>query len=129
VPVRWPDQAFGTTWIGWTELASVDWDERAAAPDSRLHQYRRTDDGLKFIGKASWSAGFARAVGLAGDEPRTWPEGSEWLVGDVLYRSEVMTRREAVPEHGEWKPVWDVMAALAAVHGDENVRLVAWFDN
>ena len=68
-------------------------------------------------------------TGTRADEPRTWPEGSEWLIDDVLYRSEVVTRREAVPEHGEWKPVWDVMAALAPVHGDENVRLIVWFDN
>jgi hypothetical protein len=129
---QWPEQAFGTTWISWAELASVDWDERAAAPDSRLHEYRQTDEGLKLVGKSGWSAAFARAVGLtsgSGDESRTWPEGSEWLVDDVLYRSEVMTRRGAVPENGEWKPVWDVMAALAALHGDENVRLVVWFDN
>lgn len=129
---QWPDQAFGTTWISWAELKSIDWDERAATPDSRLHQYRQTDEGLKLIGKASWSAQFARAAGLAakpGDEPQTWPEGREWLVDDVLYRSEVMTRRGAVPRDGEWKPVWTVMEALAALHGDDNVRLVVWFDN
>nr|WSW68060.1 hypothetical protein OG461_18700 [Streptomyces sp. NBC_00995] len=39
-----------------------------------------------------------------------------------------MTRREAVPREGEWKPVWSVMEAPAAVHGDENVRLTVWFD-
>ncbi|MFG2557374.1 hypothetical protein [Streptomyces sp. NPDC048496] len=39
-----------------------------------------------------------------------------------------MTRREAVPVDGDWKPVWTVMETLAAIHGDTNVRLAAWFD-
>ncbi|WP_406500059.1 hypothetical protein OG936_36625 [Streptomyces sp. NBC_00846] len=63
------------------------------------------------------------------DEAQEWPEGSEWLIGDALYRSEKLRRRDAVPETGEWKPVWMVMEALASQHGDDNVRLVVWFGN
>ncbi|WP_256463461.1 hypothetical protein [Kitasatospora sp. RG8] len=40
-----------------------------------------------------------------------------------------MRRRDAVTEDGEWKPVWTVMEALASTHGDDNVRLVVWFDS
>ncbi|MFD8205564.1 hypothetical protein ACFV2S_04000 [Streptomyces sp. NPDC059695] len=39
-----------------------------------------------------------------------------------------MSRRDAVPERGAWAPVWATMRALADVHGDEQVRLVVWFD-
>ncbi|MFJ6634737.1 hypothetical protein ACIQMR_25590 [Streptomyces sp. NPDC091376] len=129
---QWPDQAYGTTWITWAELKAVDWDEPAEKPDSRLHQYRQTADGLRLTGKASWSPRFAQAVGLSEPGPdhvQEWPEGSEWLIGDTLYRSVKLHRRAAVPDDGEWKPVWTVMEALASQHGDDNVRLVVWFDN
>ncbi|GGS74435.1 hypothetical protein GCM10010222_14290 [Streptomyces tanashiensis] len=117
-----------TTWITWAEVKAVDWDEPAEKPDSRLHQYRRTPDGLRFSGKSGWSREFAEAVGLRAGEAREWPEGSEWLVGDTLYRSVTIRRREAVPEI-EWQPVWKAMETLAAQHGDDNVRLVVWFDS
>lgn len=32
--------AIGTTWISWSELANVDWDEAALRPDPRTHEYR-----------------------------------------------------------------------------------------
>ncbi|WP_351226092.1 hypothetical protein [Streptomyces sp. NPDC002133] len=124
-----PDQAYGTTWITWAEIKEVDWDEPAEKADSRLHEYRQTPDGLRLTGKAAWSPRFAQAVGLQPGEDREWPEGTEWLIGDTLYRSEKIRRRDAVPATGEWKSVWTVMEALAAQHGDDNVRLVVWFDN
>ncbi|MFF2222807.1 hypothetical protein ACFVV7_05800 [Streptomyces globisporus] len=38
-------------------------------------------------------------------------------------------RRDAVTETGEWRPVWEAMKQLAEQHGDDNVRLVVWFDD
>ncbi|MBB4986247.1 MULTISPECIES: hypothetical protein [Streptomyces] len=123
------DGFHSTTWITWGEVKAVDWDEPAEKPDGRLHQFRRTPDGLRMTGKASWSSEFAEAVGLEMGERREWPEGSEWLVGDTLYRSVTIHRRDAVTATGEWQAVWKAMEALAAQHGDDNVRLVVWFDD
>ncbi|MFH9725483.1 hypothetical protein ACH4M4_21335 [Streptomyces sp. NPDC017254] len=124
-----------TSWITWAEVRAVDWDEQAEKPDSRLHEFRRTPGGLRFTGKASWSREFAEAVDpgpspvrLGPGEAREWPEGSEWLIGDTIYRSVTLRRRDAVPE-SEWQPVWRAMETLAAQHGDDNVRLVVWFDS
>ncbi|MFE9181405.1 hypothetical protein ACFYN5_34750 [Streptomyces sp. NPDC007126] len=117
------------TWITWAEVQAVDWDEPAEKPDSRLHQYRRAPDGLRMTGKSSWSPAFAEAVGLEAGEAREWPAGSEWLVGDTLYRAVTIRRKDAVTQTGEWQPVWKVMKELAAQHGDDNVRLVVWFDS
>ncbi|MFV5994779.1 hypothetical protein ACNPQM_20495 [Streptomyces sp. NPDC056231] len=129
----WPDQAHSCTWITWAELKAVDWDEMAERPDSRIHEYRDTPHGLRLVGKASWSPRFARAVGIpepvAGGYGQEWPEGSEWLIDDVLFRSVKLCRRDAVTDTGEWQPVWNAMKALAEQHGDENVRLVVWFDD
>ncbi|MFJ4467214.1 hypothetical protein ACIP2X_06775 [Streptomyces sp. NPDC089424] len=123
------DGFHGTTWITWAEVKAVDWDEPAEKPDSRLHEYRRTPNGLRMTGKSSWSPAFAQAVGLEMGEVREWPEGSEWFVGDTLYRSVTVRRRDAVTDTGEWQPVWRTMEALAAQHGDDGVRLVVWFDD
>ena len=46
---QWPDQAYGTTWVSWAELVAIDWTEEAEAPDSRLHRYRQTPEGLKLV--------------------------------------------------------------------------------
>ncbi|MFI2114425.1 hypothetical protein ACH489_08150 [Streptomyces rubiginosohelvolus] len=123
------DGFHSATWITWAEVKAVNWDEPAEKPDSRLHQYRQTPSGLRMTGKASWSAEFAEAVGLERGHVREWPEGAEWLIGDTLYRSVTIRRRDAVTETGEWRPVWEAMRGLAEQHGDDNVRLVVWFDD
>ncbi|MFJ8434667.1 hypothetical protein ACIQ9P_25545 [Kitasatospora sp. NPDC094019] len=117
------------TWITWAEVKAVDWDEPAEKPDRRLHEFRRTPEGLGLTGKSGVSPAFAKAVGLRPGEVREWPEGTEWLIGDTLYRSVIIRRRDAVSGTGQWQPVWDAMKGLAAQHGDDNVRLVVWFDD
>lgn len=133
----WGSSAHSASWIGWNELRRVDWDEPGETTDQRIHEYEAVDGTWVLVSKAAWSARFAKAAGLPLHPPtgtvgygRTdWPEGREWRDDGRLYRLERMTRREAVPSEGEWKPVWSVMEALAAVHGDESVRLTVWFDN
>ncbi|WP_327171855.1 hypothetical protein OG471_21265 [Streptomyces sp. NBC_01336] len=133
----WGSGAHSSSWIGWGEVKCVDWDEPGETTDRRIHEYEVVDGAWVLVSKAAWSAHFAKAAGLPLHPPpgtvdyggTDWPEGTEWRDGDRLYRVERMTRREAVPAEGEWKPVWSVMEALAEVHGDENVRLTVWFDN
>lgn len=123
--------AFSASWIGWDEIGAINWDEPAARPDARLHRYASGEDGeWHLAGKAAQDPVFAEHVGLspARAAARPWPAGSQWLIGDRLYRSEVLTRREAIRAGGEWEPVWAVMATLAGLHGGANVRLVVWFD-
>jgi hypothetical protein len=122
---------FGLSWIGWDEIQAIDWDQPAARPDARLHQYGRDKTGAwRYAGKGATSeslaAQLARTAGPATDG--TWPAGSEWLIGQRLYRSEVLTRRDAIRPGDDWDPLWAVMSALAAVHNASNVRLVVWFD-
>ncbi|MEV6276956.1 hypothetical protein [Nocardia sp. NPDC051832] len=130
----WGVDAHSATWIGWDEIAQLDWSEPADEPDSRIHEFKRGPGGeWEPVGKAAWSARFAEVLGKS-DRPaldygESWPEGTEWIDGDTMFRVVRLTRREVIPEGGSWQPTWDVMAALAAVHGAANVRLVVWFDN
>ncbi|WP_432011354.1 hypothetical protein [Streptomyces cucumeris] len=126
---------FGTTWIGWDEVLTIDWDEPAVPRATDIARYRRLPDGtLELSHRGDWSRGFARASGidtLSVDPDRVgelWAEGTAWDVGTTVFRAERARRRDAVPADGPWQPVWTVMRALAGVHGDAQVRLVVWFD-
>ncbi len=126
-------EAKWSSWVTWQEIQSVDWDEPADLVDARLHEYHRTPEGQwRFVQKAAWSRAAFEAQGLdvppPGTPPLIWPRGSAWTSGDVQFRAEVLTRRDAVPAGGAWQPVWDVMTVLGRLHGDDNCRLVVWFD-
>jgi len=123
----------GATWVLWSEILGIDWDEPAERTDSRIHAFHRDADGeWGYHHKAGYDPAFVEAAGEPPVDPRTgiaaWPPGSEWLVGDTLYRAEVLRRRDAVRADGPWQPVWDMMRILASLHGPEYVRLVVWFD-
>ncbi|MEV6327625.1 hypothetical protein [Streptomyces sp. NPDC051909] len=114
---EWGRDGHDPSWIGWPELTRVDWSEPAERPEERAHRYRRGPDG-------DWVL-----VGRVFPDRSDRAEGESWEWDGELFRMERMTRREAVPADGEWRPVWTTMGALAEVHGEENVRLVVWFDN
>lgn len=136
---EWGRDGHSATWISWAELKRVDWAEPAEQVDARVHEYRRTEDGWVMSGKAAWDGRVAEVVGLSRRrdpgrlftyEAHDWPEGTEWPDGeDRLYRIGRLTRRDAIAPDGDWKPLWTVMETLAALDGDENVRLTVWFDN
>jgi hypothetical protein len=127
-----PVAALWPTWVSWPEIQAVDWDEPAEHADARLHRYERVDGLWKAAGKASWSPDVFEAQGIPAPPPGTypaiWPEGSEWTDGDVQFRAERLTRRDAVRVGDAWQPVWEAMGLLARLHGDQHCRLVVWFD-
>ncbi|MEE1808609.1 hypothetical protein [Streptomyces sp. BE133] len=57
-----------------------------------------------------------------------FPEGSQWVDGDQMFRVERLSRRDAVPDD-QWGPIWSVMGTLADLHGSDDVRLTVWFDD
>lgn len=62
--------------------------------------------------------------------------GTTWITGDELAcvdwdetdGSGVRSRRGVAGDATHWGPVWEVMRTLGGLHGNENVRLVVWFD-
>ncbi|MFG2913712.1 hypothetical protein ACGF0D_12575 [Kitasatospora sp. NPDC048298] len=131
----WGEAAFGATWLGWNEILAVDWDEPALPRATRITRYRRLPEGtLELVHTEDWSRAFARASGVntltvdPGRIGELWAEGTEWDTGALLFRAERHRRRDAVPADGSWQPVWTVMRTLADVHGEQNVRLVVWFE-
>ncbi|TLS40507.1 hypothetical protein FE633_41190 [Streptomyces montanus] len=142
----WGGAAFGVTWLGWDEVLAIDWDEPALPRATDIARYRRLpDQRLELVHRSVWSRGFARASGVdtlttdPGRISELWDEGTEWHVGNTVFRAERARRRDAVPPpaggdgnhkdgDSSWEPVWSVMRTLAGVHGEQHVRLVVWFD-
>lgn len=94
--------ALWPTWIGWNEIQQIDWNEPAEHADARLHRYERNDTGRwVFRYKGSWSREALEAQGVPvpppGTAPTPWPDGSVWTKGDVQFRAERLTRRDAIP--------------------------------
>ncbi|MEV7372910.1 hypothetical protein AB0O51_18755 [Streptomyces sp. NPDC090301] len=122
------------SWVSWAEIKRVDWDEESAETDAYIREYYRDQQGDWQFLQRHYSAP-QRFVDLCGQpapiavRPREhFPEGSQWVDGDQMFRVERLRRRDAVPDH-EWGPVWTVMRTLAELHGDDDVRLVVWFDD
>ncbi|MEV7175724.1 hypothetical protein [Kitasatospora sp. NPDC093679] len=112
----WGRDAHGASWVSWAELAAVDWDEPAEAVDERVEEYSLVP-----------TRGWVR-TGKSFRDTGGRPEGAAWIQDGRLLRTVRMVRRDAVPPDGPWAPVWQVMGALAGVHGAANVRLVVWFE-
>ncbi|MET9372865.1 hypothetical protein ABZX98_01735 [Streptomyces sp. NPDC002992] len=122
------------SWVSWAELKRVDWDERSERPDAYIHEYGRDPRGdWQFLRRhSSPPQRFAELCGqpvrVAARPSEHFPEGTQWVDGDRMFRVERLRRRDAVPDD-QWGPVWTVMRTLADLHGDEDVRLVVWFDD
>lgn len=125
--------AYGYSWISWAEIKAIDWNEAGEAADTRLHRYRRAEDGSPLHeGQQRWWPEFARRItpddtwGLeATFNPKVWPVGQEWEIEGALYRAEKTQRMVCL----DWsvRRLFAVLAALAEFHGDEGVRMVVWF--
>jgi hypothetical protein len=85
--LEYPDH--GGTWIGWSDIKQIDWEEKAEYVDSRIHRYRRNEQGeLVYEGKSAGNREFAERVGYdqcLDDQEQVWD------LGDVVYQS----KREA----------------------------------
>lgn len=121
-------EAYGATWVLAEELATIDWDELAEGPDERVHHYRRDADGaLRYVTKSGQLRDLNGLAESVGGLYRGYPEGTEWVVGEHVYRIETVRRREALDKFLELG--LHITADLAAQFGGRNVRWVAWFDD
>ncbi|MFD9501161.1 hypothetical protein [Streptomyces sp. NPDC060035] len=126
--------AHSPSWISWAELEAAAWDEPAALQvNPQAFEYRRGSDGDWVC--CGWGTSCERLAELTGTSLQTvaragdrWPEGTEWVDGERLFRISRLSRRQAVRDE-DWGDLWAVMRTLAKRHGPDHVRLVVWFDN
>ncbi|MEV1329889.1 hypothetical protein AB0J20_09975 [Micromonospora costi] len=125
------DSEHGHTWVSWTELAHIDWSAQAPRVDDRIHEYKLTSEGPRFIGKAGHHGHAWRAVAGEHADPKgsSYPEGTEWRAGDRMWRAERLTHADVLRADPELRALLNTMRDLAERHGGDNVRLVVWFDS
>lgn len=128
--------SYAPTWVTWTELQQVNWDDKSKKIDERSHRYVLEADGaLRFDGFGpylysffpddvdwrsvvtegmSWSKESAREQHIR-EDPRS-----------VIFIAEHMSRKLCLGE--DWLMVFKIMEVLATNFGEEGVRLVVWFE-
>lgn len=122
---------YAETWITWAEIKAIDWNEKALAPDRRLHRYKRQKDGsLEYAGKSGWSGEWGQEFNVTPEQALIdgvfWTEG-EREIGEHVYRAETLQRKDVLTV--EWVDLFKTLEDLAAKYGDDLVRLVVWFDS
>ncbi|MFD3530318.1 hypothetical protein [Streptomyces sp. NPDC058664] len=118
----------------WAGAAAVDRDVPLGdGPDgNRIGVWRPGPDGELTLDDVPWTPieVLDASEEIFGEDlmPPEWPPGAEVPWNGAVYRPVTLTARLFAPPDGSgWGPVWTAMRELAAVHGDENVRLVVWF--
>ncbi|MFJ7070674.1 hypothetical protein [Streptomyces sp. NPDC101115] len=133
VPKECDELNHGHSYATWAEVAAADWDAPLGdGPDgNRVGVWRPGPDGGLVLDGVVWTPVevLDEAEEIFGEDlmPHEWPAGGEVPLDGAVYRPVVLTARLYAPPDGSWAPVWASMRELAAVHGDENVRVVVWF--
>jgi hypothetical protein len=126
---RVDDAVRGSTWVSWPELRDLD---MSVTPQAR---------GVLAVGPAPhgpwwelriddyWPEAVVTEYGMppVGASPIDAPYGT-WQQGPTTFEYRRMSRLEVLGPGTGWEHVFAVMRTLAGRFGDENVRLVAWFD-
>lgn len=115
---------YAYTWISWAEIKAIDWDEESEDYTDIIHMYTRDKDG-----NLSYEGGYSNSSTWPTRD--AWPKGQESQPieeGDTVYKLAKFKRSQAKPNpETSWGVLFTMMGSLAAIYGDENVRLVAWF--
>ncbi|WBB68837.1 hypothetical protein [Micromonospora sp. WMMD812] len=99
--------------------------------DDRIHEYELTSQGPRFMGKAGHQGRVWRAVAGEQADPRgsSYPEGTEWRAIDRMWRVKRLSPGDMLRADPQLRALLDTIRDLAERHGDDNVRLVVWFDS
>ena len=114
----WDVDGHSFSFLTYDEIKKIDWEEESEENDQRIHQYDL--QGNK-VAKFSWS------ILVTGDDLKELHKKGELRKDDFVFKLEKMRRKDA--RNGRWLLVEELMKLLAEWVGDENVRLIVWFDN
>ena len=101
---KWGPNAHSASWLNWSDIEKYDWDQKSI--DGRVSIVK------KETGEERMKASYINPDSLSDDEEITHLE---------------RTAKDLVPL--KWKGLFKEMAFFAQELGQENVRIVFWFDN
>jgi hypothetical protein len=120
-----PEDNWGYTWSFWREIAAIDWDAFYTPKSPSIYKYTRRASGDMLL---EW----CKYLHELNDPPLLdFTKDGEVEIGDTRYRivhDPPIQRREVL--HAGWPLVFNTMQFIADQRrrGDENVRLVVWFN-
>lgn len=117
----YPSEFFGTTWVTWAEIQSINWDEQI---EDRVHEHQKSWAPGEYVeGPKSTFLQFHREKWPG--TPEELQSGVRWEQEDHEYEVVEFYRRNAI-EYG-WAELFEIMAVLAKPRGNDAVRMVVWF--
>jgi len=123
------EPVYDRTFITAADLAAVDWNKKALTTDGRMHDYAYRDGQLVEVGKGFPGDRWQEVAGPdAPRDGRYFPEGTEWVVGERIYRVERLVQCDVLRHNSGLRELVASMLELGRSHGGQNVRLVVWFD-
>lgn len=122
---QWSSDGHSHTWITWKEIKNAKWDQKVTS--SYITQYKELENGtLQEV------SSFMGSSGITDEDIEQMAKGlsvRKKYFDDTEY---IFKHAETTPkEHisGDWQTIFDIMERLAKQVGEDNVRLVVWFDN
>jgi hypothetical protein len=112
------------SWASYDEVCAIDWDEQAVSRDTRVHEYRLDDHGVRSTG-AIWGGATAPAAVRRALE---LDPSAEVQVGESSYRKPLLRRGDVLSD-SRFPTLVSLMACLADALGREHVRWVVWIED
>lgn len=114
----WAGDGHSHSYITYEEMKRINWEEEAEDYDGRIHEYNL--DG-RMVSKFEWCSS------LTEEDLKTLAKEKVLKKDKWIFKLEKERRKDA--RGGRWDLIEKLMSVLADAFGDENVRLVVWFDN
>lgn len=148
-----PKEIFGATWITWGEIKAIDWEEKGTA--RILNKYTKGPEGeLIFTGESIHERSNPHTVEPSDASEQDllarrvdWGQvGQTWEFGDVVYKVDLIRRKDALFEDENWELVFRLIDLIARDYAvirdpafpddeesrasaDKKARLVVWFNS
>jgi hypothetical protein len=130
----YPEEVLWPSWITWQEIKAIDWDEITQDRTIWGYEYHKDANGeYRLVGSFSPAPASLSRVAQKlrlreEDLLASWREGTQWAIGETVYRVEKTSRRHILEDGAPgWQTLLRIMELLAGIYGDEGVRLVVWF--
>ena len=118
-----PEEDWGHTWASWDEIAAIDWEAVYTPPSPRIYTRKRTAKGDVRLDSISY------LHEMKDPPPLDFTHEGDTQIGDIVYsvvHEPSVQRKETL--HAGWQVVFEVMRFITDDRGNENVRLVVWFN-
>jgi hypothetical protein len=126
---RAAEDSFSPTWVTWSEIKAIDWEEETDVEPYRVLTYVTLKNGsrqrVRSTYRRSW---LAQKLSLSEEAlDASWKNGQTWEIDGESYEAIKTIKRKDTLSAG-WQMLFKLMETLAEQYGGDGVRLIVWFD-